>query len=398
MASGFIIAKLVAVYGGPTGLAVLGQFQSFITSMTGVVSAASGAGLVRYTAENESKKYIRCLLWWRACTYWTSIILAIVMPLLYVFSTDISKFLSGDEEYAYLINIFSLSLPFVVLTSYINSTLNGHQQYKAFIKLGMISVFITLCLMMFFTYAFGISGALIAVAIQGSVIGIILFLLSIKQPWMKCKYWVGRTKGRYKHDVAKYIMMAITSALTAPLALICVRNILVDNSGWALTGQWQAVWKISEVYLSIITVALSVYYLPRLSKLKGYEPIKREIFSVAKFLIPLVIFLAFLVYISRDFAISLLFTSDFNDARNYFAIQLVGDVVKIAGWLLAFPMLARGASKWFIFTEVFFSCLFVLLAFFFIKYYGVHGANLAYLINFVLYFLFLFVNFKRFAK
>jgi len=398
MISNFVIAKLVATYGGPTGLALLGQFQSFVTSITGVVNSSSGAGLVRYTSENESKGYLRCSLWWKGCTYWTFIILSIVIPVLLVFSQPISVWLFEQSEFNYLIIAFALSLPFVVLSSYLNSVLNGLQQYRVFIILGFASVLVSLLLMIGLIFFFDMKGALMAIALQGGVIGIILFSLSIKKPWLKYKYWLGKTRISYKKEIGKYILMALTSALAGPLSLILVRNILIENTGWNLTGQWQAVWKISEVYLSVITVALSVYYLPRLSKLKSYGAIKSEIITVAKVLLPLVAFLSVGVFILRDLVISVLFTSEFNDARNYFAIQLIGNVIKIAGWLLAFVMLSKGASKWFISTEIIFSSSFVLLAYIFVSKYGAHGANFAYLLNYLAYLFFLLVNFKRFAK
>ena len=37
-----------------------------------------------------------------------------------------------------------------------------------------------------------------------------------------------------------------------------------------------------------------------------------------------------------------------------FAIQLSGDVIKIAAWLYAYPMVSRGATKWFVGTEIVF--------------------------------------------
>ncbi len=42
-------------------------------------------------------------------------------------------------------------------------------------------------------------------------------------------------------------------------------------AGRAQAGQWQAVYKISEVYLGIITIALSTYFLPKLSTLKNTD-------------------------------------------------------------------------------------------------------------------------------
>ncbi|MDT9693982.1 O-antigen flippase, partial [Streptomyces sp. P9(2023)] len=90
-------------------------------------------------------------------------------------------------------------------------------------------------------------------------------------------------------------------------------------------------------------MALSTYYLPRLASLTGVDAIVSEIHKTARVILPIVIVLALGVYLLRDVAIWLLFTEEFKPARDLFAVQLCGDVMKIASWLYAYPMLSRGA-------------------------------------------------------
>jgi len=194
------------------------------------------------------------------------------------------------------------------------------------------------------------------------------------------------------------MLMAITTALTVPISLILVRTILVDQVGWEAAGHWQAVWKISEVYLGVITMALGTYYLPRLSSLVGVDAIVNEIHRTALVIIPIVGVMALGVYLLRDVAIWLLFTEEFRSARDLFAIQLCGDVIKIACWLYAYPMLSRGATKWFMGTEIIFSLSFVTLAYIFVGNIGLKGANVAYLVNYSICFLSIFLNVRVFAR
>ena len=51
MAMGFVIAKVVAIYTGPTGMAMLGQVQSMVGSLNGIINAPAGSGVVCFTAE-----------------------------------------------------------------------------------------------------------------------------------------------------------------------------------------------------------------------------------------------------------------------------------------------------------------------------------------------------------
>ena len=145
-------------------------------------------------------------------------------------------------------------------------------------------------------------------------------------------------------------------------------------------------------------MALGTYYLPRLSSLVGVDAIVSEIHRTARIVLPIAVILALSIYLLRDVAIWLLFSDEFSSARNLFAIQLCGDVIKIASWLYAYPMLSRGATKWFMATELLSSIIFVILTYFFVSYVGIEGATIAYLVSYFIYFISVFLNVNKFSK
>jgi PST family polysaccharide transporter len=398
MAIGFVISKVVAIHTGPSGMAMLGQLQGIALVLMGITNSPVGAGIVRYTAEYSSQGLGACAPWWKASLQWSMALLFIVIPCGYFFSDALSIWLFDDPDYAWLIAVIVFTLPFASCGALINSVLNGLQQYRRFIVLGMISALLSGVIMITLIIQRNLNGALLAASLQAGLIGIVMLIGCIRQPWFKLRFWWGKTEQKNKKLIGGYVLMALTTAITVPVSLIIVRNILVTHVGWEQAGLWQSVWRISEVYLGVITMALGTYYLPKLSSLVGVEAIQREISKTAKVALPIVIFLALLVYFMRDIAISLLFTAEFSEARNLFAIQLIGDVLKIAAWLYAYPMISRGATTWYITTEISFSILFVLFAWVFIQEYGTQGANIAYLISYILYFLVMFFNVKRFSK
>ena len=398
MGSGFVIAKIVAIYTGPSGMAMLGQIQSIVTSFNGIVNAPVGSGIVRYTAEFEKEGVEGCAPWWKASLWWLAIILSILMPIGFFFARSLSDFLLNDPNYAWIIWITVASLPVAALGTLVNSVINGYQQYRRFVILGAISTAFSCTLMITLIINFGIKGALLATAIQSGLIGLILISSVLRQPWAKLSYWWGKTETSNKKRIGGYILMAITTALTAPVALIGIRNILISHVGWEEAGQWQAVWKISEVYLGVITIALSTYYLPTLSTLKGVKSIRSEINQTAKIIIPIATVMALGVYFFRDLTISVLFTEEFRSARELFAIQLVGDVIKITSWLYAYPMLSRGATKWFVSTEIVFSVTLVALTYIFVPLYSTQGANISYAVNYTLYLIFTLIFFGRYSR
>lgn len=397
MAAGFLVAKVVAVYAGPTGMAMLGQIQNLVSALNGIVTAPAGNAVVRFTAQNHQQGFDACAPWWRASLKWVGILLLLVMPIAILGSDFLSKLLFDSTDYSWIIVIVGLMLPLSALGSLINSVTNGMQNYKRFVALGFVSVFLSSSVMVGLIVEFHLKGALIAAALQTGLIGCILLALSLQQPWIRIKYWWGDTGAEQKKAISGYFFMALASAICIPTSLVIVRNVLVANVGWEQAGQWQAVWKISEVYLSVITMALGTYFLPKLSCLQSKQEIRAEINQTALVVVPIISLLAMVIYFSRDGIIFLLFTESFSEARNLFFVQLLGDVVKIAGWIYAYPMLSRGMTKWFVVTEVSFSLSFVVFSCIFIFSFGVLGVVLAYLLNYITYFVFIFFVVKPFS-
>ncbi|NMM06714.1 MAG: O-antigen translocase [Polaromonas sp.] len=398
MASGFVIAKVVAIYTGPSGIAMLGQVQSLVSALSGITAAPAGTGVVRYTAEYQAAGLDGCAPWWKAALKWIVVLLAVVIPVACIFAKPLAHWVFGDVNYFWLVVMTALALPLSAANTLIASVINGQHQYRRFIGLGMVSVIIATIVMVVLVMEENLKGAMIAAVLFSSISGLVMLVGSVQQPWFRLKYWWGATDSAHLKGIGGYVAMAVTTALTVPVSLLMVRNILIAQVGWEQAGHWQAVWKISEVYLGVITMALSTYFLPKLASLEGAGAILKEIKTTAKIVMPIVLLLAIAVYLLRDVAISLIFTEAFRPARELFAIQLVGDVVKIMSWLYAYPMLSRGATKWFMGSEIAFSIMFVLLAYVFVAKYGVHGANFAYTANYCLYLLFLYKNLKHFSR
>ncbi len=395
MISGFIISKIVAIYTGPSGIVLFGQIQSIVSALNGVINSPVGPGIVRFTAENHRKGLEHCYKWWIAGLSWVCIISAIIIPLSITLSSHIAFWTLGSEKYSWVIILTACLLPLTAIGTFISSVINGFQNYKVYVLLGIISAFLSLIIMIALIVFGKINGALLAISVQNALIGGVMIIYASSQPWFNLRWLYGRVHKTYYKDIQRYIVMAITSAIVVPGSLIIVRNIIIHYVGWTEAGYWQAVWKISETYLAIITIALSTYYLPRLSSLSQKDDIIKEISSSLKIIIPLVMFFSMGIYLSRDFIISLLFTKDFLGARMLFQVQLIGDILKIASWLYAYVMISKGMTQLFVISEVLFSLLFISFSLVFIRCYGLIGVTYAYCLNYFIYLVFSVVVVKR---
>jgi O-antigen/teichoic acid export membrane protein len=398
MVSGVVIAKIIAIYAGPSGLVMIGQVQSLVAVMNGLVTAPGGNGLVRYTAEHHPKGLEACSPWWSASLKWGLSLLLPFFLLFGIFSDNIAQWLFDSSKYSWIVFLILCGLPSSMGSAFVLSTLNGLGYYRRLIGLGFFSVALSTTIMLLLLSANGIEGAILATSVSAGITGAIVIFANWREPWCTLKYWWVDSDYSHLKGVGGYVLMAITTAITMPLTLMAIRKILIEALGWEQAGYWQAVYKISEAYLSVITISLSIYFLPRLSSLSGYQLIKREIEDVAKLIMPVVVAMALSVYFFRDFVIELLFTRAFDPAKELFAVQLTGDVVKILSWFYAYPMISTGSVKWFTATEIFFSISLVLLTYYFVDSLGLKGAVLAYLFNYCIYFVFVYKNLHKFAR
>lgn len=386
MAAGFVLGKVVAIYAGPGGLALLGQLQGLNSILTGITNSPVGPGVVKYTAENYKDKYFdSCYPWWRAAALMGLLLCFIIAPISICFSEKIAQSLLSSSEYSYLIITTAIFLPFSMMGTLSLSIVNGLRNYKQYIIIGFISVIVTTTAMVVFTIKSNLNGALIAGAVQTGLIGIISLLFNIFQPWFKFKVFLGLFNKTHLSDIWGFMIMALASAFSLPAALIGIRIILVEFCGLQQAGEWQAVWKISEAYLAVITLALATYYLPTISALDDKLKIKAEINSCAKVLLPFVIVSCAIIFLLKDSIISILFTKEFSAARDLFAVQLIGDFLKVFAWLYSYVLLAKKLTKVFITIEISFAIIFIFVTYILVSLVGVQGANYAYAITYALY-------------
>jgi len=395
MASGFIIGKFVAVYIGPSGIAMMGQLQNLIGILNGLVNSPAGSGVVKFTAQNINEGVEISSKWWRASFRWIIIMTAIIISATIFFSAELSHWMFDTEKFKNIIIFAALLMPFTAIGTLLTSILNGHQQYKKYVSIGMLSVMISTLIMIALVLSFSITGGLIALSLQYALLGILTMFFCRKEKWFTIESFIGNFDKKHSQDILKYIIMAISGAVFFPLSLFTVRKIIIVTLGWDAAGQWQAVWKISETYLAVITLSLTTYFLPRLSVLKVRSKITKEIFDTLKVVLPITLVLSCVIFVMRDFIVSVLFTNKFELASQLIPMQLIGDSIKIIGWVCAFPMLSLGKMKWYVACEVLASISFTLLSYYLISVNGINGVVQAYIGTYFIYLSFILINYKR---
>lgn len=383
---GLFLNKILAVYVGPAGYAVIGQYQNAVTMLTGFASGAINNGVVKYTAEYNGEPHKQISIWQtatRISIYCTLVFSALIL----IFNKKLASIFLHNYEYGSIFTLFACLLIFFVLNTLLLAILNGKKDVRRYILSNIFGSIFMAIITGLLAKGAGLYGALLALSINQSITFFATLYLSRNADWFNLRSFWGKFDPHSAKKLGGFALMALTSTAIVPLAQILIRNRLGQHSGWVAAGYWQGIWKISEMYLMIVTTTLSVYYLPKFSELKDRLELRRELLNGYKLILPIAFVGSFTIYLLRDILIKLLFTSEFVPMRDFFAFQLIGDVIKIASWLLGYVLWGQALTKIFIITEIIFGALFVIISFILINTMGIEGVTLAYLLTYILYLL-----------
>ncbi|EJG3542109.1 O5 family O-antigen flippase, partial [Escherichia coli] len=116
--------KVLAIYVGPSGYAIIGQYQSFVQTLATFSAGSISNGITKYTAQNVNVEKELIGVWKTAGT--VSIVSSLfVSIMILIFFKDInSVFFSNkiDNDLSYWL---AASFVFMMLNSYLMAILNG---------------------------------------------------------------------------------------------------------------------------------------------------------------------------------------------------------------------------------------------------------------------------------
>lgn len=384
MATMLGLNKILAIYVGPAGYAAIGNFQNAVQMITTFASGAINTGVVKYTAEYYGEEKKQRQVWRTAGTIAVlgSLFTGIVVS---VFSKQIAIWFLDDESYSTVFIWFSVTLVFFIFNTLLLAILNGKKEIHRYIIANISGSLFSLAVTSVMAVKFGLLGALTALAIFPSFSFMVTLYLCYKAEWFKFSHLFGDLDKKVLINLSKYTAMALISAACVPISHIIIRIHLTNIFGAEAAGYWEAMWRLSGAYLMLVTTTLSLYYLPRLSELKEPAKIKKEILQGYKIILPVAAVCGLVIYLLRDFIISVLFTTEFIPMRELFVWQMIGDTLKIGSWILAYLMLGKAMVKLFITSEIIFAAGFYGWTYLFTGLIGLEGVTLAHAVNYAIY-------------
>lgn len=338
VASALVLNKILAVYVGPAGYAVIGQFQNAVAIIVSLAGGVVATGVTKVTAHHFDDEAKQHAVWQTAIRFslGASIIASIVLLLM---GNSLAQWLLNRADMSNVFVWLALTLPAMAANNLLLAIVNGKKEVGIYVTANIIGSLISMLVTGLLAFNFGLYGALVAFAINPAIVLLATAAIVVRRDWFKAKFLWGQMNRPALRELSGFALMGLTSALTVPISYMFIRDHLATSLGLSAAGYWQASWKISEIYLMLVTTTLSVYYLPRLAEIRTAPELKKEIIKVYRFVMPIVIVGALLIFLMRDLIINILFTAEFMPMRELFTWQLTGDVIKIGSFVLAYIML-----------------------------------------------------------
>jgi len=391
-----VVVKLVASSAGPEGIGRLGQFMSLMSVLAVFAGGGISSGVVKCVAEyREDASRLSRLL---AAALWYALIASCVMgAATWLFSRPIAAWLMGDAGYASLVRVLAVAQLGIAVVNYMLAVVNGFMDVRRLAVIQVAGSILAMLAALWLSRWLHLYGALLALVLGQSLWLLVAFPACWKSPYFRRGMLRMRFDREMTGRLAAFSTMTLTSALVPPLVNIAVRDHLAARFGWEQVGYWQAVSRVSDAYLLFLVTAITVHYLPRLASTKGKAALVAEFRQAYRFLLPVVVAIAAVVYLMREPITRVLFSADFTaGANDLYGPQLVGDVFKIASFVLAYLMLAKSMTRLFIVSEIVFGVTYFLLVCAFTTTFGVIGAMYAFAANYALYLVFNVVVVRRY--
>jgi PST family polysaccharide transporter len=356
---GFITVKTVATHLGAHGIAALGQFNNIIL----IVATLAGGGLLQGVIQrlgsvdkgNTQQDVLDSahgysIQFMIAATCIGILASPLVARLLPIPDATVVIFALLVSQYAF----YRISILHAVLVHHGRQDLYAAGQlFTGLATLLATTVGISIA---------GLTGALLGFLFGASSNWLILSLLARQYINELAQVRLPKRTREDHRYWGRFSIVAATSAFAMPLAYLLIRSYVVSQSGWEMAGLWQAVLRISDTYIYVLVAILTSVYFPYLVSAGSTQ---KRVIVMTKFAAVILVPLAALeiaIFAFRTELITLIFSPEFGPASALVLPQLLGDLLRVATYLLTFFLLSEAKLHWILLTELFGAFLFWVLA------------------------------------
>lgn len=383
-----IRSKIVALLLGPSGVGILGLFQSATVMIQSVTSMGLSTSAVRDVSEahstGETRQVARVVTTLRRLVWVTGLLGTLVVIIL---SPILSQASFGNKDYVIPFIFLSIVLLLDQLSAGQKVLLQGTRRLKDLAKASTFGAAIGLVVTVPIYYLFGINGIVPTLILNSLITLFFSWLFSKKIKLEKVDLCLKET---FKCG-ATMLKMGFAMSLSGMLVYASsffLRGFIRMVGGTEAVGVFTAGFTLLGSYVGMVFTAMNTDYYPRLaSSCKDntkMSQIVNEQGEVASLILGPLLMIC-LVFANN--IIKLLYSDSFVLACDYLFWAIIGMMFKLGSWLVAFQVVAKGDMKTFIINEMSANVYSFILSILGYHLYGLKGLGIAFSISFLLYFI-----------
>ena len=375
----FLSIKVTAVALGPGGLVIVAQLTSFIGLCQSMLGQGLVAGGVRLGAEHGADRAAR------GRVYATVLRMGLVMVAVWALvvaaaSPWLAQALLHDRRLAPVVAVAGLSVAAAIFNDLIFGALGVAKEVGLIGRASIASALLGLLIFASCAWWWGLDGALWACLVVYAA-GLALSIVLVR--WRSSGLRWSDVQGRFDPVIARQVLgffpMLVVNGVLPALTLILVRDQLAGQLGLEAAGLWQASWRLSEACQALVVASVSLHFMPGMGE-RAHDPEarRRHVLRTLGGACAVSALLAAGLWLCRGPAVHLVFSARFEGVIDLLPLQLLGDVVKTAAWILSMALVGTLRTAWFITALAAYALTFIILSWQLVPVLGTAGAQWAY--------------------
>ncbi|MCR4509791.1 oligosaccharide flippase family protein [Pseudomonas sp. 32.2.56] len=386
---GAVTLKILAVMTGPAGVGLFSLFRHLQQSLSLVASLGGQAAIVQGLSCREERQQ-------ETFQHHVFIVFVVLGVLLAIFMLCSASLISGwifEGGYTSSLRWLTVSVLAGSALFFLRGVLNAHLKFN---EIALINAFSALggVLLVFpagYLYNQGFDAGLVILVTASPMTGFFIGWFFFRQQKFSRVISFSWPLMRFA-ELRAFVVLAFPTLLSVFFtmgSLLVVRGLIVNQEGLRGVGIFDAAWSVSALYLGVFLASLQSYLLPVLARDFSGQGLNASLAQAFRFALivcfPLIIFLI----LFKPLVVVFLFNDEFIEALEILRWTLLGDCVKVFGWVMASTLMARADMRGFMLAELVWSGVFLMLSVCFLQQ-GLDWVGVAYLIAYIGYAFFLF--------
>lgn len=386
---GLVRTKVAALLLGPSGIGLIGLLSSLASTASVIAGFGIGSVGTRHIAEAKGLNDVVAVATARRMLFSATFVLAVIGSAVFwslreVLATNVLRTPALAPEVGWL----ALFVGLTVIASAQVALLNGLRRIGDLARINVLSGLLSTALgvgALIIWGKDGITAYLIVIPLSSLILGYlyVLKLPKVIAPSTTLSASINQWKG-----LARLGGAFMLASLAGLLGQLFVRMLVQSELGFDALGYFQAASAISVIYVGFVLTAMGTDYYPRLTiAIRDREEVNRMVNEQTEIAL-LLAAPAFLAMIGlAPWIIELLYSPSFHPAADVLRWQVLGDILKIISWPLAFVIAAAGAGRTFLITECLGSGVFVLVTWIALPLMGITATGLSFVAMYLIYLL-----------